>query len=148
MDFESVCELRATYNWRNRISDYCQTRGQHPLPTDPAKARGTFYQSDNPSSLFQMGRCFSGQCSDSNHYWSLIHHSRVFQITGSSYGMKNYKLAREQRSKKITPDDLIWSTSGKNINPLFLKPVRTTFLNQCVQPAFPGIYNEDFVETQ
>ena len=28
-----------------------------------------------------------------------IHHSRVFQITGNSYRMKDYKLEREQRSK-------------------------------------------------
>lgn len=35
----------------------------------------------------------------------LIHHSRVFQITGNSYRMKDYKLGREQRSKKKTPDD-------------------------------------------
>jgi DNA replication protein DnaC len=35
----------------------------------------------------------------------LIHHSRVFQITGNSYRMKDYKLEREQRSKKKTPDD-------------------------------------------
>ena len=35
----------------------------------------------------------------------LIHHSRVFQITGNSYRMKDYKLEREQHSKKKTPDD-------------------------------------------
>ena len=29
----------------------------------------------------------------------LMHHSRVFQITGNSYRMKDYKLEREQRSK-------------------------------------------------
>ena len=34
----------------------------------------------------------------------LIHHSRVLQITGNSYRMKDYKLEREQRFKK-TPDD-------------------------------------------
>ena len=32
----------------------------------------------------------------------LIHHSRVFQITRNSYRMKDYKLEREQRSKKKT----------------------------------------------
>ena len=32
----------------------------------------------------------------------LIHHSRVLQITGNSYRMKDYKLKREQRSKKNT----------------------------------------------
>ena len=35
----------------------------------------------------------------------LIHHSRVFQIPGSSYRMKDYKLEREQRSKNKTPAD-------------------------------------------
>ena len=35
----------------------------------------------------------------------LIHHSRVIQITGNSYRMKDYKLDREQRSKLKTPDD-------------------------------------------
>ena len=35
----------------------------------------------------------------------LIHHSRVFQITGNSYRMKDYKLEREQRSKKKIPED-------------------------------------------
>ena len=35
----------------------------------------------------------------------LIHHSRLFQITGNAYRMKDYKLEREQRSKKKTPDD-------------------------------------------
>ena len=35
----------------------------------------------------------------------LIHHSRVFQITGNAYRMKDYKLERKQRSKKKTPVD-------------------------------------------
>ena len=35
----------------------------------------------------------------------MIHHSRVLQITGNSYRMKDYKLEREQHSKKKTPDD-------------------------------------------
>jgi DNA replication protein DnaC len=35
----------------------------------------------------------------------LVHHSRVFQITVNSYRMKDYKLEREQRFKKKTPDD-------------------------------------------
>ena len=38
----------------------------------------------------------------------LIHHSRVLQITGNSYRMKDYKLEREQHSKKKTPDDSHW----------------------------------------
>lgn len=49
----------------------------------------------------------------------LIHHSRVFQITGNAYRMKDYKLERKQRSKKKTPDDPRWSTGEKWQYPLF-----------------------------
>ena len=60
----------------------------------------------------------------------LIHHSRVLQITGNSYRMKDYKLEREQHSKKKTPDDSHWSTGEKRLSPVVFrqKPVKNNIV--------------------
>ncbi len=99
-----VYELRAHHR-RNRISAYFQTRGQPPLSTDPAKARGAFYHPDTQYPLFQMGEVFQDSAVTAAILDRFIHHSRVFQMTGNTYRMKDYKLERKQLSKKKTPDD-------------------------------------------
>ena len=66
----------------------------------------------------------------------LIHHSKVFQITGNSYRMKDYKLEREQRSKKKTPDDPHWSTGEKRQSPVVFrqKPVKNNIFEPVLTP--------------
>ncbi len=52
-----------------------------------------------------MGEVFQDSAVTAAILDRFIHHSRVFQMTGNTYRMKDYKLERKQLSKKKTPDD-------------------------------------------
>ena len=74
-----------------------------------------------------MGEVFQDSAVTAAILDRFIHHSRVFQITGNSYRMKDYKLERKQRSKKKTPVDPRWSTGEKWQYPVVfrLRPVKS-----------------------
>ena len=76
----------------------------------------------------------------------LIHHSRVLQITGNSYRMKDYKLEREQHSKKKTPDDSHWSTGEKRQYPIVfqLRPVKSNIGYRWKTTFFKPVKNNIF----
>ena len=74
-----------------------------------------------------MGEVFQDSAVTAAILDRFIHHSRVFQMTGNTYRMKDYKLERKQRSKKKTPVDPRWSTGEKRQYPVVfrLRPVKS-----------------------